>query len=512
MTSYTWACLSLSLEECVINMVGVRRVKHNTPVRLALCLSLFVFGLQPLWADDPAEPQKYRYPVVSYCVDPDWMPYEAIRNNQHVGMSSDYITYIGVLAELDFKLLKTSSWTESLDKLKSGECQVASMLNRSPEREHYLRFTRPFFVGANVLVSQVEQPFFQGYENIGNQVLGAVAKYRQAEYVKTYYPHIKLKLVENELEGLRLLTDGEIDLFVGSLLSVNALIQNNGLSNLRIAGLAEPQDQLSMGVSNDDIELLNKLNAAISELPEWVHADIYKQWNNVRVIEHVDYRYVWITSGVFVCILLVVAWRQATVSRYNHKLMAKNRQLQALQAELLENNRRLEFMSVRDPLTSMYNRHFMQDRAEQEKQACRRKQIPACLVLIDIDFFKTVNDRFGHSAGDMVLQQVSRLINNTIRDMDVAARWGGEEFVVLCPKTALNEAIYLARRLKQEIRQHDFGSVGRITCSFGVAQYQPDERFTEWFDRTDKALYAAKNKGRDRIETAVQDNAINTAD
>ena len=474
--------------------------------------SLCVAGLFPLLANSQTEPQKYEYPVVTYCVDPDWMPYEAIRNNQHVGMSSDYITYIGVLAELDFKLLKTSSWSESLEKLRSGECQVASMLNRSPEREQYLRFTRPFFVGANVLVSNVEQPFFQGYENIGNQVLGAVAKYRQAEYVKTYYPHIKLKLVENELEGLRLLTDGEIDLFVGSLLSINALIQNNGLSNLRIAGLAEPQDQLSMGVSNDDIELLNKLNAAIGELPEWVHADIYKQWNNVRVIEHVDYRYVWISSVVFVCILVLVVWRQAMVSRYNQKLMAKNRQLQALQTELLENNRRLEFMSVRDPLTSMYNRHFMQDRAEQEKQVCQRKQLPACLVLIDIDFFKTVNDRFGHSAGDKVLQQVSRKITSTLRDMDVAARWGGEEFVVLCPKTSLGEAVYLARRLKQEIRQHDFGPVGRITCSFGVAQYQSYESFAEWFDRTDKALYAAKNAGRDRIHAAGQDDANSVDD
>ena len=495
------------LEERAIYWVCVHRAKRRRPSWFKVCLCLTIVSLQPVLANDPAETQKYGYPVVSYCVDPDWMPYEAIRNNQHVGMSSDYMTYIGVLAELDFKLLKTSSWSESLEKLKSGECQVASMLNRSPEREHYLRFTRPFFVGANVLVSSVEQPFFQGYENIGDQVLGAVAKYRQAEYVKTYYPHIKLKLVENELEGLRLLTEGDIDLFVGSLLSVNALIQNNGLANLRIAGLAEPQDQLSMGVANDDLELLNRLNTAISELPEWVHADIYKQWNNVRVIEHVDYGYIWISSAVFVCILVVVAWRQITVSRYNQKLMVKNSQLQALQTELVEKNRRLEIMSVRDPLTNMYNRHFMQDRAEQERQVSRRKQVPTCLVLIDIDFFKAVNDRFGHSTGDIVLQQVARQIIKTIRDMDVAARWGGEEFIVLCPKTALDEANYLARRLKQEIRHHDFGPVGQITCSFGVAQYQGDESFAHWFERADKALYKAKNAGRDRIHAAGQDDA-----
>lgn len=451
------------------------------------------------------DPEKYSYPIVTYCVDPDWMPYEAIRNNQHVGMSSDYMTYIGVLAEINFQLIKTKTWSESLDKLKSGECQVASMLNRSPERERYLRFTQAFFVGPNVLVSNVEQPFFQGYENIGEQVLGAVAKYRQAEYVHNYYPHINLKLVENELTGLRLLADGDIDLFVGSLLSVNALIQKSGFSNLRIAGLAEPQDQLSMAVSNDDIELLNKLNIAISELPEWVHADIYKQWNNVRVIEDVDYRYLWIASGVFLCVLLLGIWRQLIVSRFSKKLMVKNKQLQTLQKELLENNKRLEFMSVRDPLTDMYNRHFMQDRAGQEKQVSQRKNLPVCLLIIDIDFFKAVNDRFGHSAGDTVLKELAKLIHTTIREMDVAARWGGEEFIVLCPKTTLGEAIYLAKRLKKHISQYDFTGVGHMSCSFGVAEYIAPESFVDWFDRTDKALYAAKNSGRDSIHAAGLD-------
>ncbi|WP_162266406.1 diguanylate cyclase [Paraglaciecola hydrolytica] len=464
---------------------------------------LVIFSPHVLAANaSTATSEEFAYPTVTYCIDPDWMPYEAIRNNQHVGMSSDYIIYIGVLAELDFQLVKTKSWSESLEKLKSGECQVASMLNRSPERERYLRFTQPFFVGPNVLVSNVEQAFFQGYENIGTQVVGAVAQYRQAEYIDNYYPHINLKLVENELAGLRLLADGDIDLFVGSLLSVNALIQKSGFSNLRIAGLAEPQDQLSMAVSNDDIELLNKLNVAISELPEWVHADIYKQWNNVRVIEEVDYRYFWIATSVFLCIIILGVWRQLLVSRYNKKLTLKNQQLQTLQKELLENNQRLEFMSVRDPLTNMYNRHFMQDRAAQEKQVSQRKNLPVCLLLIDIDFFKAVNDQFGHSAGDAVLVELATLICSTIRNMDVAARWGGEEFIVLCPKTTLGEAIYLAKRLKNQIRQHEFTEVGRMTCSFGVAEYLGPESFVDWFDRTDKALYAAKNTGRDRIHAS----------
>jgi diguanylate cyclase (GGDEF)-like protein len=442
------------------------------------------------------------FPVVTYCIDPDWMPYEAIRNNQHVGMSADYMTYIGVLAEVNFSLVKTQTWSESLEKLKNGECQVASMLNRSPKREKYLLFTQPFFIGANVLVSNVEQPFFQGYENIGDQVLGTVANYRQVEYVKNYYPQIHLKLVNTELDGLKKLASGEIDLFVGSLLSINAQIQKSGFSNLRIAGIAEPQDTLGMGVANNDEALLNKLNDAIAQLPEWVHVDIYKQWNNVRVVDEIDPRFMWGAAAVLICLLIVGTWWQLIVRRYNGKLLAKNTQLQALQSELIEKNRRLEFMSIRDPLTSMFNRHFMQDRVEQEKQVSVRKNTPVCLIIIDIDFFKTVNDKHGHSVGDIVLQEIATIVCSTIRDMDVAARWGGEEFIILCPDSTLDDAIKLANRLKDRVSQFNFSTIGHMTCSFGIAQNYQKENFVEWFDRADKALYTAKNAGRDTIIAA----------
>jgi diguanylate cyclase (GGDEF)-like protein len=442
------------------------------------------------------------FPVVSYCVDPDWLPYEAIRNNQHVGMSFDYMTYIGVLAEINFSLIKTKSWSETLDKLKNGECQVASMLNRSPEREKYLLFTRPFFVGANVLVSNVDQPFLQGYENIGEQVLGTVANYRQAEYIKNYYPNIKLKLVDTELAGLKSLASGDIDLFVGSLLSINAQIQKSGFSNLRIAGIAEPQDILGMGIASDDQALLQRLDTAIAQLPEWVHVDIYKQWNNVRVIDEIDPRYIFGGIGVFISLIIIGIWWQLIIRRYNGKLVAKNSQLQALQNELVEKNRRLEFMSMRDPLTSMYNRHFMQDRVEQEKQVSLRKNAPLCLILIDIDYFKEVNDRHGHVIGDLVLQEIATIVCSTIREMDVAARWGGEEFIVLCPNSNLDDAIKLANRLKGAVNGFAFNTVGHLTCSFGVAQHYAKESFLEWFDRADKALYAAKDTGRDTIIAA----------
>lgn len=441
-------------------------------------------------------------PIVTYCIDPDWLPYEAIRNNQHVGMSADYMRYIGILAEIDFVLVRTKSWEDTLAYFKSGQCDVVSMLNSSPERDEYMSFTLPYFNGTNVIVSRDEYRFIQGYENITEQKVGVVSSYRQAEYIANYYPQINLQLVKNESDGLRMLAEGEIDLFVGSLLSMNAKIQQNGFNHLHISGIAEPPDILSMGVSKQNEILLQKLDTAIETLPEWLHVEVYKEWNNVRILDDIDYRFIWGALTLFALVIALGGWRQRIIGRFNDQLMAKNTQLESLQKELLEKNQSLEFMSMRDPLTAMFNRHFMTQRCEQERQLSLRNKVHVCLIVLDIDFFKPVNDDHGHSAGDTVLKEMAIRIVNTIREIDTSARWGGEEFIVLCPNTKKQEAVLLAERLRHAISQHTFSEVGHLTCSLGVAEFIPDESFIQWFDRGDEALYQAKNSGRDKVVCA----------
>ena len=114
----------------------------------------------------------------------------------------------------------------------------------------------------------------------------------------------------------------------------------------------------------------------------------------------------------------------------------------------MKKNQSLAFLSIRDPLNVMFNRHFMTQRCEQERQLSLRTNEAVCLIVLDIDFFKAVNDNHGHSAGDYVLKEIAVRIANTIRDIDISARWGGEEFLVLCPNINKYEVILLAKRLK----------------------------------------------------------------
>jgi len=131
----------------------------------------------------------------------------------------------------------------------------------------------------------------------------------------------------------------------------------------------------------------------------------------------------------------------------------------------------------------------------------RRYDHPLSMLIIDIDLFKKVNDDYGHAVGDQVLVKLAAMIQSTYRATDSLTRWGGEEFVVLCPNTTLLTSAILAERLRRTVAREDFPAVKNITVSIGVAECMSEETWEHWFKRADDALYAAKlrtQSGSDR--------------
>ena len=167
--------------------------------------------------------------------------------------------------------------------------------------------------------------------------------------------------------------------------------------------------------------------------------------------------------------------------------------------------RRMYESALRDPLTRAFNKRYFLDRLESEFRFARRHTVPLSLVLMDLDHFKSVNDRFGHVVGDQVLAAFARRIHDVIRNEDVFARYGGEEFAVLCRQIELDRAIAFAERLRRTVEAMEVpGSGLRITMSVGVAalpQVEASESLA-LIAAADQALYAAKNSGRNRVMTA----------
>jgi diguanylate cyclase (GGDEF)-like protein len=157
-------------------------------------------------------------------------------------------------------------------------------------------------------------------------------------------------------------------------------------------------------------------------------------------------------------------------------------------------------LATTDSLTGIANRREFTAILMREMAQTKRYGMSMALVMYDIDFFKRVNDTFGHDVGDHVLQTVTALVKENIRASDIVARWGGEEFMVLMPQTDIQDAGNTAEKLRLAIADHQFVQVNKLTVSFGVAAFEPQDDLHSLLKRVDDALYQAKKRGRNCVE------------
>ena len=163
---------------------------------------------------------------------------------------------------------------------------------------------------------------------------------------------------------------------------------------------------------------------------------------------------------------------------------------------LLSANAVLHGQATTDMLTGVLNRNHFQDMLKAQAEASRNSGENLSRLIIDIDNFKNINDNHGHSLGDQILIEVTRLLTECQRHSDQLARWGGDEFVMMLPRTKALDALEVAKRLCASSTVHRFPAGQRITLSIGVAELEPNESLQQWFDRADAALYAVKKTGR----------------
>lgn len=177
-------------------------------------------------------------------------------------------------------------------------------------------------------------------------------------------------------------------------------------------------------------------------------------------------------------------------------------------ADSLEQQRKFQHHATIDALTGLHNRGWMNDVFAREIQRAEREELPLCLMMLDVDFFKHYNDNYGHLAGDRVLISVGEAAGAPLRTNDLYARYGGEEFSVLLPETKMEQAMIVAERLRQRIRDTDPGildgvQLPKVTVSIGVAEYRPGQTLETLVAAADVAMYHAKNNGRNCVKIAT---------
>lgn len=170
-----------------------------------------------------------------------------------------------------------------------------------------------------------------------------------------------------------------------------------------------------------------------------------------------------------------------------------------IEEEVERSNRELKKISITDNLTKLYNRTKTDQVIEEEISRMDRTRSKFSVILFDIDSFKSINDRYGHQAGDEVLVDMSNIAKKVVRRTDVVGRWGGEEFIVICTETDIDGAITVAEKLREGIESHSFKKVSRVTCSFGVSESVRGDTPNTIVGRADEALYSAKKHGKNRV-------------
>ncbi len=278
---------------------------------------------------------------------------------------------------------------------------------------------------------------------------------------------------------------------------------------------------------NPEINTYELKKAYVQAVPgtDWIigsgfhPADVSRQLQpkktEVALLNGLKLEKLWITAGwsfmfsIFIALLLSLAIYQL-LHLYRQKVMDKNRELRQLNVQLETKiqertmdlelaNDELHILARTDSLTGIHNRYSFMKRLEVEMKRAKRFKEPFSLIMFDIDFFKRVNDEYGHGVGDAVLIELVTFINVYLREVDMFCRLGGEEFVLLLPETSSQAAGEVAERIRLAVAEHAFATIGTMTISLGVAEYQESKDMDELLKDADIALYKAKHGGRNCV-------------
>lgn len=442
---------------------------------------------------------------IKVCVDPNWLPYERINDDGiHEGIGADYMALISQKLGKQIQLYPTQSWQESLQAIFQRHCDILSMAHETEERKEFLNFTRPYSEYPYVIVTNTERFYIEDISHEPEHLYAVTRGYAINGLLQEMYPQIRLLEVDNIDQGLQLVRQDKVFGYIDSVLSIGYAIQTSGSLDLKISGALGYQAELSIAVRNDLPLLQSVFQKALDSIRDSELRTIYNRWVSVRLETPFDYTPIWQAGSVILAFVAGILLWNRRLSMANKLAQRALRDLREAQDTLKDKNLQLQRLATTDILTGLHNRLKVGEILEQEVHRFHRYQAQFSVIMLDIDKFKAINDSFGHQTGDNVLAELAALLQKFSRTSDSVGRWGGEEFLLVCPGTALDGATKLACTLRQAIEAHPFPTVSTVTASFGVATVTAGDSSKDLISRADNALYTAKRNGRNRVESIAE--------
>lgn len=434
--------------------------------------------------------------MLTACVLLDRMPFESYQQNQLAGMSADFIEIFAERLGIVFNIIPASSATESLAKMKAGDCDILPMVSETTDRRNYIDFTSHYLSYSVAIITREQEGFIGGLQDMANKKVGIPEGEFTWDSVLKDYPAVTFVPFPAVTECLLALSSGAIDAALLSLPVATYNIRHLGLNDLKVAGHSGFKDTIRIGVRKNDPQLHSIMSKVIRAISARDVDAVYQKWVSLTFEHRFEYSLFWkILGGVGLALGLILVW--------NYQLVRLNRQIARANEELKVKSLELERISRTDTLTGLANRRHIESVLDAEIGRTRRYGRDLSIILIDLDNFKNVNDTYGHQSGDTVLVKFAEMLQATVRASDVAGRWGGEEFLVISPENNLAGVAALAELIRLRLAEIPFAVSGRQTASFGVACLVAGESRDGLVRRADDALYKAKKNGRNCVERGI---------
>jgi len=254
-----------------------------------------------------------RKKVITMCVDPNWMPFEKIENEKHIGFTSELMEIISQKINTPINLVITKSWSESLQKAKNRECDILPMASVTPQRQKYMNFTTPYLISPLVIATKTNEIYINGLEKYLDKTFTVVKEYSLEETLKIRYPGIKLVTVDTLHEGLQAVQEGKVFAYLDNAMTIMYEIQKSFLGTISIVGRSTEKIEYRIASRNDEKMLGDILQKAISSLSSSEIEQIKNHWSEFKHDILIDYSLVWkivLASLVTISLLMMFLSKQ----------------------------------------------------------------------------------------------------------------------------------------------------------------------------------------------------------
>jgi len=422
----------------------------------------------------------------------NWRPMEFINKSGHLsGINMDIIKIIGERATINVDFVTFDSWNKLYQALLDNKIDMAAGISQSPERASKLLFTQSYWELPWVILYRRSLGENLSLKDFYGKKIAMVKGYHLVNKLTSKYPQISLVLVDTAQDGFSAIKQGVVDGMIEPLVIASELLKKEHFIDLTISVIDDfAWDSSHMAVRADWPELQSLLDKGISSIQKNEKQKIYEKWFNVKINTGFDKSIVLrvaLQAGIliFVVIAIIVIWNRRLFKEVEHR---KN----------LEE--KMKHMATHDELTGLGNRALLKDRLNNLIGLHQRQGLQMAVLFIDLDGFKTINDKYGHDVGDELLSLLSQRLQTSVRTSDTLVRFGGDEFVLLL--TGLDngkEAAFIADKILHLLKTPFELSVIKacVGCSIGIALY-PDDGITdtELLKVADTLMYKVKAQGK----------------